>query len=151
MGVKTVTITSGANKSMGSVTEPLTKEQKAIYQSLVDEAYEQFIGIVAEGRKMPVAKAKKLGDGRVYTAKQAKKNGLIDEIGTLEDAVRHMKDAYELTCGAETIRYQPSTSLWSLLSGVTKDDSVKSQYDQLMDLMEKNGTFSVTEMSEGRK
>ncbi len=151
MGVKTVTITSGDNKSMGSVTEPLTKEQKAIYQSLVDEAYEQFIGIVADGRKMSVEKAKKLGDGRIYTAKQAKKNGLIDEVGTLEDAVSHMKSAYELTCDVETISYERSTSLWSFLSGESKDDNVKSQYDQLMDLMEKNGTFTVTYMSEVRK
>lgn len=151
MGVKTVTITSGANKSMGSMTEPLTKEQRDIYQSLVDEAYEQFIGIVAEGRGMSAEKAKKLGDGRVYTAKQAKKNGLIDEIGTLEDAVDDMKRAYELRCGTQTISYQPSTSIWSLLSGAAKDNDVKSQYDQLMDLMEKNGTFTVTYLSEVRK
>lgn len=152
MGVKTVTINSGANKGMGSTTEPLTQEQKDIYQSLVDEAYEQFIGVVMEGRGMSEAKAKKLGDGRVYTAKQAKKNGLIDEIGTLNDVVSDMKRNFELEgCDVQTISYEPSTSLLSLLSGLAKDDDARSQYDQLMELMEENGTFTITYMSQVRK
>lgn len=152
MGVTTVTINSGANKGMGSATEPLTKEQKDIYQSLVDEAYEQFIGVVMEGRDMSEAKAKKLGDGRVYTAKQAKENGLIDEIGTLDDVVSDMKKDFELgDCDVQTISYQPTTSLLSILSGLAKDDDARSQYDQLMKLMEENGTFTITYMSEVRK
>ncbi len=152
MGVKTVTINSGVNKGMGSYTEPLTREQKEIYQSLVDEAYEQFIGVVAEGRKMSVAKAKKLGDGRIYTAKQAKKNGLIDEIGTMQDVIAAMKKDFELEdCDVHTLQYQPSISLLSFLSGRSEDKSAKSQYDQLMDLMEENGTFTITYMSQIRK
>ena len=50
LGIETETITSGANKSMGSSTEPMTDEQRAIFQSLVDESYNQFVSIVAEGR-----------------------------------------------------------------------------------------------------
>ena len=53
-GIDTVTITAGKNKSMGSVVDPLTDEQLEIFQSLVDEAYDQFVGIVAEGRNMEI-------------------------------------------------------------------------------------------------
>lgn len=152
MGVKTVTINSGVNKGMGSSTEPLTQEQKEIYQSLVDEAYDQFIGVVMEGRDMSEKKARKLGDGRIYTAKQAEKNGLIDEIGTLDDVIRDMEKNFELEdCDVQNIRYTPSNSLFSFLSGLTKSDDAKSQYDQLMKLMEENETFTITYMSQVRK
>lgn len=54
---------------------------------MVNEMYEQFVGVVSEGRKMPVDKVKKLADGRVYTGKQAKELGLVDEIGNYYDAL----------------------------------------------------------------
>ena len=63
----------------------MTKEQKEILQSLVDEAYDQFTGIVADGRKMDVKKVKELADGRIYSALQAKEINLVDEIMGFED------------------------------------------------------------------
>lgn len=114
-GIKTETITSGDNKAMGSSVEPMTKEQKEIFQSLVDEAYEQFVGIVADGRNMPVKEVKKLADGRIYTAQQALDNGLIDEIGTLEDTVSAMMADYDLhDCEENELIYE-SDYLWSSL------------------------------------
>lgn len=86
LGIKSKAITSGPNKAMGDPLSGLTKEQEDIFQSLVDEAYEQFTSIVAEGRGMDIATVKKLADGRIYTAKQALENGLIDKIMTEEEA-----------------------------------------------------------------
>ncbi len=127
LGVKTNTITSGKNKAMGSSVEEMTDEQREIYQSLVDEAYEQFVGIVAEGRDMTVKEVKKIADGRVYTAKQAKENGLVDEIGTFDEAVSDMKSTYNLSgCELEYFESPQSTSLSSLLSSLesaAKDNS----------------------------
>ena len=91
-GIKAETIHAGRNKTMGSVTEPVTDEQRAIMQSLADECYEQFTGIVAESRKMKIEKVKELADGRIYSAKQAKENGLVDEIADFEEAVKIMKE-----------------------------------------------------------
>lgn len=85
LGIKEIDITSGENKAMGSAGQNLTKKQREILQSYVDEAYEQFVGIVAEGRNMDVAKVKKLADGRIYTAKQSEKLGLIDGIVKTKD------------------------------------------------------------------
>lgn len=56
-------------------------------QNLVDNMYSQFVSAVASGRKMNEAVVRKLADGRVYTGQEAKVNGLIDEIGTFQDAV----------------------------------------------------------------
>ncbi len=120
LGIKTNTITSGENKAMGSSVEEMTKEQREIYQSLVDEAYEQFVGIVAEGRDMSVKDVKKIADGRVYTAKQAKDNGLVDEIGTFDEAVSDMKSTYNLSsCELEYFESPQSTSISSLLGSLS--------------------------------
>lgn len=86
LGVKVTTIHSGKNKIMGSYSEKFTAEQKEIMQSISDEAYEQFTGIVSENRNLEINVVKKLADGRVYTAKQALEHGLIDEICGLEEA-----------------------------------------------------------------
>lgn len=154
-GVKTVTIDSGANKSMGSSTNELTEEQQDILQSLVDEAYEQFVGIVAEGRKMDVKDVKKLADGRIYTARQAKKNGLIDEVGTYDEAVEDMKKRFELeSCLVNTIEYKNTEPLLQRLLmeaaeiGKSKTDT---ELDGLKSLMDQNGKFTVTYMSEIQK
>ncbi len=80
LGIKAVNIVSGKNK----VTE-FNEEQIAIYQSQVDEYYDNFVKIVAKGRNMTEKQVKKLADGRTYTAKQALENGLIDEIGYYDD------------------------------------------------------------------
>ncbi len=80
IGIKSTTFHSGKNKNMLNLNEPVTDEHRAIMQSVADEAYQQFVGIVAESRGMEVAQVKKLADGRVYTARQAQENGLIDVI-----------------------------------------------------------------------
>lgn len=85
LGIKELDITSGKNKSMGSAGLEMTKEQQEIFQGLVDEAYGQFIDIVCTGRSMDEETVREIADGRIYSAKQALKNGLIDEIGLLED------------------------------------------------------------------
>lgn len=153
-GIKTVTITAGKNKAMGSMTEPLTKEQKAIYQSLVDEAYDQFTNIVAEGRNMKLSQVKKLADGRIYTAKQALENGLIDEIGTIEDAVSDMQSTYRLSdCEVYEMRYENS-SLWNMflnaVSGLKGSDA-QGDAGALLEYMSQQGQMPISYMSEIRK
>lgn len=81
LGIREINITSGKNKAA-----TFSDEQIALYQEQVDEYYETFVSIVAKGRDMSVKEVKKLADGRVYTAKQAIENGLIDEIASYEDA-----------------------------------------------------------------
>lgn len=91
-GVKSETIHAGKNKNMGNYNEPATDEQRQIMQSVADECYEQFTGIVAESRSMSRADVVALADGRIYTAQQAKRNGLIDDIGSWDDIVSRMSE-----------------------------------------------------------
>ncbi len=82
-----VVIKSGSLKDAGSATRPLTEEEKAYFQSLINNMYGQFVSTVAGCRNMKEEEVRKLADGRVYTGQEAKANHLVDEIGTLQDAI----------------------------------------------------------------
>jgi len=82
-----VVIKSGRLKDAGSPTRPLTEEERAYFQALIDNLYNQFVSAVAKSRKMEDATVRKLADGRVFTGEEAKANGLVDELGTLQDAI----------------------------------------------------------------
>lgn len=153
LGVKTQAITSGPNKAMGSMTEPLSKEQKEIFQSLVDEAYEQFTDIVAKGRNIPLAKVKALADGRIYTAKQAKKLNLIDNIGTFEDAVADMRDNYNLgkNCYIEDFVSSDKTNLLSSLGINANSMLLGNSVGEIEKIVGMNGKFEVSYMSNIQK
>ncbi|HWQ77710.1 MAG TPA: signal peptide peptidase SppA [Anaerovoracaceae bacterium] len=144
-GVKTVTITAGANKAMGSIVEPLTAEQQAIFQALVDEAYDQFTGIVAEERGIGLDDVKAIADGRVYTAKQAYENGLIDSIGTFNDALDDMREEYDLwDCDVVDVIYKDN-SLWgSLLSEVKIPDFRGGDVSAILDIIEGESKFPIS-------
>ncbi len=144
-GVKTITITAGDNKAMGSIVEPLTPEQQAIFQSLVDEAYEQFTGIVSEERGIDLAEVKKLSDGRIYTAKQAYEAGLIDAIGTFDDALADMMEEYGLEdCEVIDVVYKDNSLLGSLLNGVKIPDLRGGDVSALLDFIKGDSTFPIS-------
>ena len=113
-GIRTVTIVSGNNKAMGNKYEPLTDEQKAIYQSLVDDAYGRFVDIVAKGRGMTDAEARKVADGRLLTAGQALDSGLIDDIMGERDAEQKIMALVDGSPAIHDCYYRPSTNYFSL-------------------------------------
>lgn len=152
LGVSTVTITSGRNKAMGGYTEPPTKEQIQIFQSLVDEAYDQFVGIVSEGRNMPEKKVRELADGRIYTAKQALSNGLIDDIRSFEDASAQLKEQVGGSPAVKEIQYDSNDGFLRSLIAETIGQSPQASGDlstveAVRALMKENNTFTVTYMS----
>jgi protease-4 len=87
IGVKGYNVKSGANKDIGSPFQPLSAEGKEILQSLVDNVHGQFVAAVAQGRGLDETRVRKLADGRIYSGAQAKDLGLVDQFGTLEDAI----------------------------------------------------------------
>ncbi len=132
LGIEEVNITSGANKAMGSSGEVMTSEQRAILQSFVDEYYEQFVKIVADGRKMSVADVKKLADGRIYTAQQAVKNGLIDGVKSSDEFDAYVKEQ----CGVDKF-YEPQTEpdFFSQFFNMSSKPVQKSEAEVLIDFM----------------
>jgi len=88
VGYKADPIKSGKHKDIGSPARPMTAEERAILQSLIDDAYGQFVQAVADGRKMTVEQVKPLADGRIYSGNQAKELGLVDVLGDSLDATK---------------------------------------------------------------
>lgn len=86
-GIKMEVIKSGKHKDIMSSYREMTSEEREILQSLIDEMYGYFVDIIVDGRGMPRKEVIEIADGRVYSAKQAKELNLIDEIGTLDDAI----------------------------------------------------------------
>lgn len=141
LGIKEIDITSGKNKAMGSQGLELTKEQRGILQSLVDEAYDQFVGIVADGRKMDKSAVKKIADGRIYSAKQAKEINLVDEVGSLKDEKKAF--AKEAGFSEDITYYTPEkdslSGMFSSIFGAVKDIVPKSDIDLAEDIVQNNG------------
>lgn len=137
-GIKEIDIASGKNKAMGSAAGEFTKEHEEILQGLVDEAYDQFVGIVAEGRNLPEERVRELADGRIYSAKQACENQLIDQISTYEEAVDALR---EMTGSGYTQCYEPdSESNWlSELLGAYQAGVSKSDTQVIVEELEKRG------------
>lgn len=87
IGVRQDRIKSGPYKDMMSTDRPMKPEERQILQNMVNDMYIAFVKQVSKGRNMPEDKVRQLADGRVYTGKQAKELGLIDELGNYYDAI----------------------------------------------------------------
>jgi len=87
VGVDYVVVKAGAFKDVGNPGRPMTPEERRVLQALLDDVHGQFIGAVAEGRKLDRAQVTQFADGRIFSGTQAKALQMIDELGGLEDAV----------------------------------------------------------------
>jgi protease-4 len=86
VGVSFKVIKSGPYKDILAFDRELLAEEQEILQSMIDDTYQQFVETVAEARKLSVETVKKFADGRIFTGKQAVELGLVDRLGTEEDA-----------------------------------------------------------------
>lgn len=93
IGITTDVISRGKNSGALSSTQPFTPDERKVWLAIMEDIYRQFVSKAAEGRKMPNEKLEQLAQGRVYTGCMAKRNGLIDELGTLKDAIAEAKKA----------------------------------------------------------
>ncbi|MDA8415342.1 MAG: signal peptide peptidase SppA [Desulfobacteraceae bacterium] len=87
IGIKATVIKTGKFKDSGSPVRELTKEDRAMFQSVIDSTHNQFVRAVASGRKLPEDEVRKIADGRVLSGEQALALKLVDRLGTLQDAI----------------------------------------------------------------
>lgn len=132
LGYTQYTITSGKHKDIGSPMRPMTEEERKIFQSLVNESYDQFVGIISKGRGMSEAEVRKIADGRIYSGRQAHQLGLVDEFGSLEDATDYAKEKEGFE-NVKVVRYAEPFSLSSLFMGMqAKPPSAKQLLQEMM-------------------
>ena len=87
VGVRMQTVQSAEHKDAGSPFRPLSEADRALLQSLVQDVYEQFVTVVAQERSLPDSAVRTLADGRILSGRQALEAGLVDRLGSIEDAI----------------------------------------------------------------
>jgi protease-4 len=120
LGIEGIIVRSGDAKAIGNVFERPTAEQLAIEQAIVDELHDLFVRSVAEGRGMDEQEVRELADGRPYTAQQALDLGLVDGIGTLDDAIEEAARLGNIDGGPEIIEYKRAPSLLEVWMGALR-------------------------------
>jgi protease IV len=114
--LKSEIIKSGEYKDAGNPSRPLTENERRYFQGLIDGLYQQFVQAVADGRHMSVEQVKPLADGRVFTGEDALRKGLVDEMGTLQDAIRLAGKMTNLSGEPKVVTpKKKKVSLWDLL------------------------------------
>jgi len=87
VGIKFETVKSGGLKDVGSYSREVTEADRRHLNEMVANIHSQFIAAVEENRSIEKSKLIKLADGRVFTGQQSKDLGLVDVLGTFEDAI----------------------------------------------------------------
>ncbi len=130
IGFKKELVTRGKFAAIDSEAKPLTDEERAKLKTEIEGFYRGFVQRVADGRKKPYGQIEPLAQGRVWLGSQAKQNGLIDQIGGLDQAVALVKERAKIGAGEKVtlVSYPPRRSLYGLLfNNKSNESEVESQ------------------------
>ena len=122
LGIKENVIKSGELKDAGSPFRDMNDKDREYFQDVVDNSFGQFLDVVAKERKMDMDTLKKYASGRVFTGLQAQKIGLVDSIGTFEDAVRITSRMAGIEGEPRIVREKKKFSFFEKLLGTTMED-----------------------------
>lgn len=121
LGFSVDVIKSGPLKDIASPFREIDEAERQILQRQIDEAYDQFVNVVADGRGMDLEEVRKLADGRIYSGRQAEDLGLVDYLGGRELAFERAKRLADAP-GADLVRYQCSAGLAEIFSPLGKSE-----------------------------
>jgi protease-4 len=128
VGITTSIVSRGKNSGVMSTLTPFNDSERAAMTKLLFDIYKQFTEKAAKGRKMEVAALEKLARGRIYSGATAVKLGLVDKLGTLEDAFEHAKQLAKLGPDDKVERLilpRPVSPLESLLGPINPDEQTR--------------------------
>ena len=119
IGIDMQVVKTGEFKDMGSVTRPITPDERQLVGELIGDVYDQFVHVVADARRMDVEAVKKIADGRVMTGRQAYQLGLVDRLGGFKDAVT-LAGRLAGISGEPTVvkKRKRVTTLWDILDNL---------------------------------
>jgi protease-4 len=135
-GITAVTITSGKFKDTGNPFREFTEAERALLQTMVDEAYDAFVEVVAEGRDMSEEDVRAIADGRICTGKQAQAMGLVDNLGYLPDVIDRAAELGEIELEEDEepriIEYTQTSSFTDLLAAALYRPSPVEELKQIL-------------------
>lgn len=107
LGITYDRVMTNAHSDFPTLTREMTPFEKDVLQKNVERGYDVFTRKAAQGRRMSVDSLRKLASGRVWTGTQAKANGLVDQLGGLDDAIKLAAKSAKLKEGDYRVRYVP--------------------------------------------
>ncbi|SHI58334.1 signal peptide peptidase A. Serine peptidase. MEROPS family S49 [Malonomonas rubra DSM 5091] len=107
VGVKNEVVKSGRFKDIGSSYREFSAADRELLQEMIDDVHAQFVDAISEGRNLPVDRLRPYVDGRLFTGRQAKQIGLIDELGTFNDAVKYAAKVAGLGADPDLVYPEP--------------------------------------------
>lgn len=142
LGINVQDITSAQSKDSSYGTRPLSEEERAYYQDMVDQINETFVQTVAEGRGMDVERVRELATGLTFTGMDAVENGLADQLGTLEDACAKAEELAGAD-GCAVVRFeQEGLSLEDMLGLYASSSNAGEDFVRSLKELETNGAFA---------
>ncbi len=132
VGVDAVVITSGPSKDIGSPFREMTEEEQALWGEITDEVYDGFVEIVAQARDLPLDEVRELADGRVYTGRQALERGLVDAVGTPDDAIAKAAELGGIEGEPRVIELESAPSFLDALYGFQARPAVVPTLDEIL-------------------
>mgnify|MGYP002778032259 CR=1 FL=1 len=123
LGITSDRVGTNAHADWPSVTREMTEFEKNVIQQQVNRGYEMFTSKAAQGRKMPVEKLKTLAGGRVWSGAEAKQNGLVDQLGGLDDAIKLAAREAKLKEGGYRVRYPARKTFWQQFMDKTEEET----------------------------
>ena len=143
LGIRTQAIKSGKLKDIGSPYREMTEEERKLIEGLINEFYEQFLTVVDQGRpSLTPDQVRKLADGRIFTAKEALNNGLIDKTGYPSQALQWAKKLASIKKARVVMYHRPAGYKPNIYSSATYDKaSIGALVNlDLPDWLNSNGT-----------
>ncbi len=130
IGVTTDAIKSGPKKDAGSPFRPLKPSERKIFQDMINQFYHRFVNVVCYSRKKSNKQVLQLADGRIYSGQDAFNLGLIDKIGSLEDAIDCAKKLAGIKSANVVMYHRPTGYRGSIYSSTQVRSSVSGSRAQ---------------------
>ncbi len=140
IGVNPEPLTTGEFKDLASPANELTEEEREILNSQIEQSYDEFVSAIVAGRDLTEERVRELGDGRTYTGEQAAENGLVDELGGLEQAAAEARNLANIQ-QAEVVRYEESPGLFESVQA-----RIAPEEPEAVQIMESAGIEPTPEM-----
>ncbi|MBI3861924.1 MAG: signal peptide peptidase SppA [Planctomycetia bacterium] len=135
LGIKAAPLKTGEFKDSLSPFRELTTRDKELWDNILNQSFELFLEVIDENRNtLDMPKVRALATGQIYTSRDAKQNGMIDEIGFEEDALEALKKV-AATTDVNVISYQfPADNLWDALLGSARANDPAAQWRAILEL-----------------
>jgi protease-4 len=139
VGVTRDVVKTSPHADVFSFLRPKTEEELALVQEVVDNFYDRFLKKVANGRGLTEEQVKAIAQGRVWSGRDARQNGLVDEFGGLYDAIDYAAKLAKLPAGYKVTEYprkRKSMEFFREILGVELESNARSPFANLIDRVE---------------